>query len=87
LRNHRLGVFFVVFVHRKGRRHEDRVVEDRRVVAFGGRAELGVDDRVDQEAEDAAAAAGSRGRPGVVDQFCAFGFEDPTFLEEFDFPK
>src|ERR1051325_11600609 len=66
-----LGVFFVDEFHGSGRGDVDGVVEDRRVVAGGRRAQLGVDDRVDQEGEQAAAAGGFGRRPGVVDQFVA----------------
>src|SRR6188768_3549699 len=49
LRSTGLWVRFIVSQHGGRRSDEDRVVEDCRVVAFGGRAELGVDDRIDQE--------------------------------------
>ena len=83
-----LRVFFVVFLHRRGGRAVDVPFEDRGVLPRRGRqAGGGVDDRVeDQFDQEAAAARGAGGGPGVVDDFVVFGFQDAAFFEEFDFP-
>ena len=64
----------------------DRVFQPRGVFAGRrGQADHRVDDGINEEGEDAAATAGGRCRPGVVDQFHVKQLEDPAFLEEFDF--